>query len=239
MPAKAKTGSTALHEDENVRLIRSLLELVNTPYPLDLEYASRPFRWALEAARSRKKELRHRINFHADDPGVQAKTLILAQRARDAARGILWWLATQNDVTLDEPVLFDRAGGQPKVAWWKLASDAWLLEEPMIFRHFKIGEETVVEQELAIWDRPSTCIAHALDLLLTDYRGLRGRVRACPFIDVGAPLSQWNAKQITRDHTLHFFVDDRFEKGQPQIYCSVKHRQTSYMRKYRREQSGG
>jgi hypothetical protein len=36
---------------------------------------------------------------------------------------------------------------------------------------------------------------------------------------------------------LHFFIDDRFEKGQPQLYCNAQHRQTAYMRKYRLEQA--
>jgi hypothetical protein len=223
--------------DENVRLIRSLLECVNSPLPMTREDAMRPFQWALETSRERKKSLRHRVNFHADDPQEQGRILALAKHARSIARGILWWLATSNDYTLPEPVLPPRAG-RPKV-WFKFdATDVELLETPMVFHHFKVSGDTISAETLAIWDRPSTCIAHALDLLLTDYRGLRGRVRACPYIDASpgserGDLSLWNAEQIGRDHALHFFVDDRFQKGQVQYYCSAKHRQTAYMRRYR------
>jgi hypothetical protein len=138
-----------------------------------------------------------------------------------------------NDAALDEPVLF-APGHKHKVRWVGLGPDAALLEAPLIFRHFKVDGDRVVEREVAIWDRPSTCIAHALDLLLTNFRGLRGRVRACPFLKRGV-LSEMDAEQIGRDQDLHFFVDDRFEKGQAQLYCRPQHRQTAYMRKYRRD----
>jgi hypothetical protein len=220
-------------DDEFTRLIHSLMECVNAQFPRLLADAYAPFQWAIEASKVRKAELQHRVDFHADDPLEQSKNLKLAQSARSAARGILWWLATVNDAALDEPVLF-KPGHRHKVRWAGLKSDAPLLEAPMIFRHFKVERDSVTERDVAIWDRPSTCIGHALDLLLTNYRGLRGRVRACPFLKRGA-LSEWNAEQIGRDHVLHFFVDDRFEKGQAQLYCTPKHRQTAYMRKYRRD----
>jgi hypothetical protein len=218
--------------DEDMRLIRSLLDCVNAPVPGSNEGADGPFRWALDLARERKKTLRHRVNFHADAPAEQARNLDLAKKARATARGILWWLATNNDAELDEPVLSDRTAGRPKIWWAGLQHDAHLLEAPMIFTHFKVNGDSVTKHEVALWDRPSTCIAHALDLLLSDYRGLRKKVRACPYLshDDGRV---WDAKRIMSDYTLHFFVDDRFEKGQPQIYCSTQHRQTAYMRKYR------
>jgi hypothetical protein len=216
--------------DEFTRLINSLMACVNAPFPRTLADATAPFQWALDSSQLRKAEL-PRIKFHADDPAEHAQNLKLAQSARTTARGILWWLAMGNDASLDEPVLF-APGRAPKVRWFGLRPDAPLLEAPMTFRHFKVEGEQVIKKEIALWDRPSTCIAHALDLLLTDYRGLRSRVRACPFLSRGV-LSEWKAEQIGRDHVLHFFVDDRFEKGQAQLYCTVQHRQTAYMRKYR------
>jgi hypothetical protein len=220
-----------------MRLVGALLECVNAPVPTSLDEASRPFQWALEMTRERKKLLHHRIVLHADAPQQQARNFALVLEARRIARGILWWLANQNDLSLAEPVL-PRAG-RPRVGWFRLdARDAAVLEAPLVFQHFRVMNDDVVSETLALWDRPSTCIAHALDLLLTDYRGLRSRVRACPYLDVAPEskrgnLATWSAEQIERDHALHFFVDGRFQKGQVQYYCSTKHRQTAYMRRYR------
>ena len=78
-----------------------------------------------------------------------------------------------------------------------------------------------------------------IDLLLTDYRGLRSRVRACPFVPRGAPPSEWKVERIMRDHNLHFLLTIALRRSPPQLYCTPNHRQTAYMRKYRREQGVG
>jgi hypothetical protein len=224
----------ATTEDENLRLIQSLVEAVNAPEPLAASAAARPFAWALSISRARMAELRHRIDLHADSPTEQSRNVELAQGARRLARGILWKLAVENDATLAEPVLFAPGAG-PRVFWAGLQMNAGLLEAPIEFGYWRVRGDSLERHQVAVWDRPSTCVAHALDLLWTDYRGLRSRVRACPYQPRGRFSDvQWNAEKLMSDPNLHFFVDDRFEKGQPQLYCTTQHRQTAYMREHRR-----
>ena len=229
-------------DDENLQLINSLLACVNLPMATSLQQASAPFQWALDLAKERRRSLRHRVTFNAESPAQETRNLLLATNARRIARHLLWWLATTNDAALPDPVLFLKAG-RPRVhraltlEQWAEASA--LLEAPLAFRYFKVFGDTVTSELISLWDRPSTCIAHALDLLLTDYRGLRSRVRACPYLDVRsagsdrADLAKWTAEQIGRDHALHFFVDARFVRGQPRYYCTPQHQRTAYMRRYR------
>ena len=229
--------------DENVRLIESLLGCVNAPAPMSLRAANAPFQWALSVSRERAKALRHRVTFHADEPAEQARVVELARRARSTARSLLWWIAATNDLALDKPVLLTKSG-RPRLSLYSWGADeASLLEAPMEFGHYVArkglltGNEPLVEKHtVTLWDRPSTCIGHALDLLLSDYRGLRARLRACPYLPRGT-LADWDTRRINKDisrgNTMHFFVDARFEKGQEQYYCTIKHRQTAYMRSYR------
>ena len=96
---------------------------------------------------------------------------------------------------------------------------------------------TMQAYHVDMWDRASRCVAHAINLLLTDFAGLNSKTRACRFIEGERFESiDWDPKQLLDDTRLHFFVGSRSgkqERGEPQRYCCPKHQRRHYMSIYR------
>jgi hypothetical protein len=152
------------------------------------------------------------------------KSVIKAWRT---ARFILALMARENDdprapMTMREVVL---------------KAEAEWLKKPISLNVRRFVGTDFVEESVPIWNSTSICAADAVGLLLTDYRGLCGKVHACPLVlKNDEQWWLWRHEHIESEHALHFFVDTRFKKGQRMLYCEPAHQARHYRRLKRQDE---
>lgn len=191
-----------------------------------------PFRWAFDLTQAMPKQLRARVEIHAFRANEKQANLKAAVQSRRTARGILWYLATEND-----PELAVHPSRMRRLWHGFGKDDAQLLEQPIEITGYRLDRGAMRAYQVDIWDRASTCVAHAINLLLTDFQGLKSKARACRFIE-GANFEtlDWKGAELLDDPRLHFFVGSQSgkqERGEPQRYCCTKHQRRHYMGLYR------
>jgi len=221
--------------DPRMGLIRSLTEFTKAPQPRSVHDAEWHFR---EQLRWTKDRLRR--------PHMPAQLLRIAQASAvpddlegvisswRTARFILAMLARENDDPRAPPGLmrelilkaesgFDAKSGLKVKSGW--------LDTPISVNVRRPAGAKLVEESVPLWDSVSTCTADALGLLLSDYRGLCGKVHACPLVlKDDEQWWLWPDQRVQTENALHFFVDTRFKKGQRMIYCEPAHQARRYRR---------
>src|ERR1017187_4370980 len=225
--------------DGQIRLIHSLIEFANQkPEQLSEE----PFAWALRDSKESIKA--HRLQGVLAALAARGSGKVLPLKAlHEYSRRYLFALPLMlsvgrladpreaNEVTEALHQSFERVRAQLNP---ELASAGLLRQFTMRAGHFVLVETN-------FFVRASQCEAHAMALLMENYQGLLKRLHTCPHSTGSAadllllhPLDQVRRiADILADPHVHFFIDDRFEKGPPMTYCNVKHRNAANQRKYR------